>query len=338
MQALAFRRVTVVRCDPDHRFDQTTRFVANRHETEAALLLTRPGWKRRRVVRGTAVASVAACLTLLAACGGSGSGSASAQTGATSVSKATGHLGQMQTAQTAQVGIVNQPPFSGQSPTGGTVGFSPELAQQILKDLGVPKLTTIVGQYGDMIPGLQAGRWDFVGASLVITPQRCSQVIFSDPIVSDMVKLAYTGSSAASSLKDLIANPNIKVGILTGSTYIKTFEAAGLPDSRLVQFNDIRSGLDGVLAGRADVLAGSASGFNIQGIDSKIKFTKGLTDVPPSISAFAFKQSDTDLRDSFNADLKKLQKNDTYAKILKKWGFTGTEINGLTTQQACQSS
>lgn len=303
------------------------------------MLLTRPTWKRRRTARNAAVASVVACASLLAACGGGGGSSASTQSGATSVSKATGHLGELQTAGTATIGIVNQPPFSGQSPTGGTVGFSPELAQQILKDLGVPKMTSIVGQYGDMIPGLQAGRWDMVGASLVVQPARCQQVIFSDPIVSDVVKLAYTGSTAApSTLKDLIANPDLKVGILTGSTYIKTFEAAGLPESRFVQFNDIRSGLDGVLAGRADVLAGSASGFNIPGIDSKIKLTKGLSDIPPSISAFAFKQSDTDFRDAVNADLAKLKKNGDYTKILKKWGFTGHEVDGLTTKQGCSAS
>lgn len=295
------------------------------------------GSTSRRTVRSAAVAAIAASIGLVAACGGSGA--AGSQKGNPSAAKASGHLGQLQTANSATVGIVNQPPFSGVSPTGGTVGFSPQLAKQILYDLGVGNTKPTLGVYGDMIPGLNAGRWDLIGASLVVTPQRCGQVIFSEPIVSDYVRLAYkSGSNAPTSLKALIADNNLKVGILTGSTYVKTFEAAGLPVSRVVEFNDIRSGLDGVLAGRANVLAGAASGFNITGIDPQIKFTPRLTDVAPSVSAFAFKKSDTALRDAFNTDLKKLIADGQYAKIMKHWGFTGDEIKGLSTRQVCTSS
>jgi polar amino acid transport system substrate-binding protein len=296
------------------------------------------GSTSRRTARGVAVAAIVASIGLVAACGSSG-GAAASQKGNPSAVKASGHLGQLQTGNSATLGIVNQPPFSGLSPTGGTVGFSPQLAKQILYDLGVGNTKPVLGQYGDMIPGLNAGRWDLIGASLVITPQRCGQVIFSEPIMSDYVRLAYkTGTSAPTSLKALIADNNLKVGILSGSTYVKTFEAAGLPASRIVEFNDIRDGLSGILAGRANVLAGSASGFNITGIDPQVKFTPRLTDVAPSISAFAFKKSDTALRDSFNTALKKLIADGQYANILKKWGFTGNETKGLSTQQACAGS
>lgn len=298
----------------------------------------------RRTARGLALATaVAACVGLVAACGGGSGGTDSASGGNShgnpSAPKATGHLGQLQQANSANVGIVNQPPFSGVSPTGGTVGFSPQLAKQILFDLGVGGMKPVLGEYGDMIPGLNAGRWDFVGASLVVTPARCEQVIFSNPIVSDYVRLAHkSGTDAPTSLKALIAANDVKVGMLTGSTYVKSFEAAGLPKSRIVEFNDIRSALDGITAGRVGVVAGSATGFNISGISSQIEFTPRLSDIPPSVSAFAFKKSDTAMRDAFNQDLAKLISDGQYAKILKKWGFTGKEINGLSTQQACTST
>ena len=104
-----------------------------------------------------------------------------------------------------------------------------------------------------------------------------------------------------------------------------------------MQFNDIRSALDGLTAGRVDVVAGSASGFNITDIGSQIALTPRLSDVAPSVSAFAFKKSDTALRDAVNKDLAKLIADGKYGKILKQWGFTGKEINGLTIQQACTS-
>lgn len=287
-----------------------------------------------RTARGIVAGAVAASLALLTACGSGGSDGSNK--GNPSAPKASGHLGIMQTKKIATVGVVNQPPFSGVSPTGKAIGASPALAKQILYDLGVGKMKPVVGEYGDMIPGVNANRWDFIGASLVVTPQRCSQVLFSDPIVSDYVRIAYkNGTSPPTSLKALIANPNLKLGLLTGSTYVKTFESAGLPASRVVEFNDIRSGMDGVLAGRVAALAGSATGFKITGIDSKIRLTGRLTDVPPSVSAFAFKKSDTAMRDAFNGDLKRLIANGQYVKIMQKAGFTGNEIKGMSTQKAC---
>lgn len=289
----------------------------------------------RRAVLGVAIGTA---LALAAAGCGSGSDSGGVPGGDTSAATTGGHLKQMQQQDSATVGVVNQPPFSGVSPTGGTVGFSPELAHRILSDLGVHNMKAVVGQYGDMIPGLKANRWDFVAASLVVTPVRCQQVIFSEPIVSDYVRLASTASDVPTSLKGVIAKPEMKVGILTGSTYIQQFEKAGMPKSRFVEFNDIRSGLAGLLAGRIDVMAGSATGFNIKGLDPKIKLGPRLSDLPPSISAFALKQSDTQLRDAINADLKKLKQSGEYATILKKWGFTGDEVKGLTSEQGCSGS
>ena len=39
-----------------------------------------------------------------------------------------------------------------------------------------------VATYGELVPGMFAGRWDFVAASLTITKERCGQVLFSDPM------------------------------------------------------------------------------------------------------------------------------------------------------------
>jgi polar amino acid transport system substrate-binding protein len=170
-----------------------------------------------------------------------------------------------------------------------------------------------------------------------VTPTRCQQVIFSNPIISDYVRAAYTSGSAPTSLKQIIASKQ-KVGILTGSTYISQFESMGMPASQLVQFTDIRSALSAMQAGRVGMVLGSASGFNIQGIPSSVKLSNRLSDIPASVSAFAFKKSDTALRNAVNTDLQKLESDGQYAKIAKQWGFTGKEIDGLSTAAACQAS
>ena len=82
----------------------------------------------------------------------------------------------------AKVGIANAPPFSQLRPDGTMTGVGPAVAQRVLEKLGVPRLEGAIATYGELIPGMLAGRWDFVAASMTITKERCGQVLYADPI------------------------------------------------------------------------------------------------------------------------------------------------------------
>jgi polar amino acid transport system substrate-binding protein len=219
------------------------------------------------------------------------------------------------------MGVVNQLPISGVTEDGSLAGFAPTLAKEILHSLGVDTIKPLVGQYGDMVPGLQAGRWDLVTATLIITPERCKQVLYSDPLNVDYVRFASNGKIDLKSFKDL-ASSGKKVGILTGSVYIQTAKDAGVKADQILEYSDVRAGLDAVMAGRVVAFAGSSSGFNIDNIPSAIVLSDKLTDVPVSVGAFTFAKTSVVLRDAFNSELEKMAKSGEYQSIMKKWEYT----------------
>ena len=47
--------------------------------------------------------------------------------------------------------------------------------------LGVKKVDAVLTEWGALIPGLKAGRFDVIAAGMYITPERCKQVAFADP-------------------------------------------------------------------------------------------------------------------------------------------------------------
>ena len=79
------------------------------------------------------------------------------------------------------MGIANEPPF-GYLETDGTVaGEAPTVARAVFERLGVKGLEPVVVEFGSLIPGLKAGRFDVIAAGMYITPARCREVLFSDP-------------------------------------------------------------------------------------------------------------------------------------------------------------
>src|SRR5919204_4437850 len=87
---------------------------------------------------------------LLAACGGSSQ----------NASTSNDLLSKLKKAGVVNIGLANDPPASIIKPDGSVSGEGPVTVQMIMKKLGVPKVHGIVGTFGELVPGLQAGRWD----------------------------------------------------------------------------------------------------------------------------------------------------------------------------------
>jgi polar amino acid transport system substrate-binding protein len=57
----------------------------------------------------------------------------------------------------------------------------PILRRTALSLLGVKEVDGVLTEWGSLIPGLRAGRFDAIVASMYITPTRCKQIIFANP-------------------------------------------------------------------------------------------------------------------------------------------------------------
>src|SRR5690349_11223516 len=80
-----------------------------------------------------------------------------------------------------RVGFANEAPFGYATPDGKLTGEAPEVAKAVLAKMGISQVDGVLTEFGSLIPGLLAGRFDIIAAGMFITPKRCEQIRFSEP-------------------------------------------------------------------------------------------------------------------------------------------------------------
>ena len=254
-----------------------------------------------------------------------------------------GTLEEVKAVGAIKVGLANQPPYSGLNPDGTVSGFVPTLIKEIMGRLGVPKVEGFVATYGELIPGLQAGRWQMIGASFRLTKDRCGQVAFADPVTFDGAAIAYVpgatdkpGDSLAS-----VAASGEAVGILQGSYLLKSAESAGIDAAKVSQFPNNPALIDGLLAKRVPLVV--STNASLRGLqkarDDAFQIVYPLSDDPPKGSGPAFRQQDNDLRDAFQKELRAMKASGELDKLAAEFGFAPPppSLANATAESVCAS-
>jgi len=247
-------------------------------------------------------------------------------------------LDQLRKAGVLKIGIANQPPYSGLNPDGTVTGLAPAVVQTIMGRLGVPKIEGHIAPYGQLIPGLQAGRWDMIGAALTITKARCEQVRYADPIVFDGGSIAYApGTPAPKSIEDA-GKQGLKVGMLTGSYLLQSAQKLGVPAANISQFQDNPSLMDGLAARRIQIAISTYSALRDlrKARNNAFDIVYPLPDDLPHGSSGAFRPGDTEFHAAYQAELKKMKQSGEFLKLSQQHGFEvpAGSLN-MTADEAC---
>jgi polar amino acid transport system substrate-binding protein len=251
-----------------------------------------------------------------------------------------GLLAKLRSAKKVRVGIANQPPFSALNPDGTLTGAAPTISKTIMERLGVPEMEGFIATYGELIPGMMAGRWDFVSASLTITPARCSQVKFADPLIYDGAAIIYlkgTDGPAPTKLAD-VAKLDIPFGVLQGGADLRATLAAGVSPANIMQFETDQATVDALLAKRMKY--GLATHSALQTImaqrNIQLEIVYPIPDDQARGSSCAFRPADTDLYDAYQKELRAMRESGEYLSIIRKFGYdTPPELMKITADQAC---
>lgn len=282
-------------------------------------------WSRRKVLSGAVALPIVA---------------RSSRVWAQAAAPGQGLLARLQAAKKVTVGLANQPPFSGLDPDGTLTGIGPTLTKLIMGRLGVPDVTGIAATYGELIPGLQAGRWDFIAATLVITKQRCAQVLFSDPVLFDGGAFIYLKGAFADPPKlvaDLIAR-NLIIGVSAGGAHARVALEAGVNPANIRQFPSDVATIDGLAAKRIQLAFGSNASlgyvYRQRGLDVAVAFP--VADDPENGAACAFRLTDKDLHGAFQQELRALKSSGDYAGLSRQFGFDmPPELVSVTSDKIC---
>lgn len=276
-------------------------------------------------------------LVLLAGCTATGGGAGESTAGGST-------LAELQEAGTITVGFAGEAPYSfmeGDELTGATVA----LHKAIFANLGIDTVEGVSTDFGALIPGLQAGRFDVVSAGMSILPERCQQATFSEPEFNYTTALMVpTGNPMGLTDMQSIVDSGARMATLTGAVEGSYADSLGIDATNVGTPQD---GMDAVVNGRADVFALTGISLNwmkqnspaaaVEVTDSFVAVIDGVPQVGAGGTVFV--NGNQELVDAYNTELAKITANvDDYLAIVGDFGFTAAELPDptLTTAVLCE--
>ena len=302
--------------------------------------MSHPRMSRRDLMRRSALAG-ALTLTpgvLLSACGDGAPAASNGNGNGNGEDVPDDTLAAVQEAGFIRVALANEPPYTEVTGDGEVTGAAIEVPRAVLAHMGIDEVDGVVVQYDAMIPGLQAGRFDLVTAGLFITPERCSEVIYSEPDVcgTESFLVPEGNPLGLTNYASLVENGAV-VGVPGGSVEEEYAEDAGVEDIEIIP--DSVSGVEAVQAGRIDAYA--LPSLSIQGLlesdPDGVEEVGPIDDVPVACAGAAFRPQDESFREAYNEALEAVKESGEFAEILESFGFPADVAMETTAEQLCET-
>ncbi|GAA2130509.1 transporter substrate-binding domain-containing protein [Nocardioides bigeumensis] len=295
---------------------------------------------RRRRAGGSAARSlVAAVLAVsLAACGGGGGdggGGGSA-------------FDDIKEAGVIKVGYANEAPYAYQQ-GGELTGTAMELLKAFFAEHDVEVEGEVV-EFAGLIPGLEADRYDIVGAGMYILPERCEIANFGPPEyqMNTAFAVARGNPLGITSYQDVVDSDAV-YATSSGVAEIEYAEVAGVPEDRIKIYPSYADAAAALGAGRVDVMAQQQMGLKstLEALDSDRVEYVDLTEPPidvrgnPAVGygGTVFPKESEDLREAYTEWLAQAREDGSYQEIMAEFGFGPDNIPpaDLTAEDLCSA-
>ncbi len=241
-----------------------------------------------------------------------------------------------------RIGFANEAPYAYATASGKLTGESPSVFKYVMKKLGINKVDGVLTEWGSLIPGLKAGRFDAIVAAMYVTPKRCKQVIFANPTyaISEAFIVKKGNPDGINTFADAIKK-GLKVAFIAGTVEVRYAQMAGLSREQQLIVPNFASGVAAITAGRASAVAlTSLTAKSLAIKDNAIERAKPFTFTNNGKSykgegSFAFRKDDSHLRDAVNAQLAKFIGTPAHLAMVEKFGFDKSNLPDKTTAQLC---
>src|SRR5690606_24442136 len=233
------------------------------------------------------------------------------------------------------VATANEIPY-GWVENGQAFGIAPEVATAVLETMGITNITWTVTEFGSLIPGLIANRFDLVAASQAVLPARCEQVSFSkiNSSYGEGFLVAAGNPQNIHSYDDFVDNPSLRMGIVSGADQLDFAQAYGLNENQIVPLNANADAPSALTANRIDAYA--ATGLTAAGLaenNARVEvadpFVDPVIDGEPvrSFGAFTFSQRDAEFLAAYNEALAAFHETPAYREILLSHGLSDGDVD-----------
>jgi polar amino acid transport system substrate-binding protein len=242
-----------------------------------------------------------------------------------------------------RVGFANEAPFGYATPDGKLTGEAPEVAKAVLAKMGIAQVDGVLTEFGSLIPGLKAGRFDIIAAGMFINPKRCAEIAFSEPSygIGQAMLVTKGNPKAVKDYATFASNADLKLAVMAGAVEAGYAKDAGVPEAQLVSLPDQSSLLAAVQSGRADGAALSALSIadmakKGEGVESTTPFGEVAGKSVKGHGAFGFRKDDKDLYEAFNNELKKFLGSPEHIALVTPFGFGKDYLPNKTMEQLCK--
>jgi polar amino acid transport system substrate-binding protein len=209
---------------------------------------------------------------------------------------------------------------------GGVEGFNVDLINEAGRRMG-RKVEIFSAEFSGLIPAMQSGKLDFVGAPTTVTPERAKQLLFAEGYLNTFYQFVVPATKPdIKSLDDLKGKT---VASNKGSAYDKWLQDnSGKLGLKAESYGTNADAMQAVMSGRAD--AGLTG--NTVAAYAVLRSNKQLKLVPLKVDqglvwGAAFRKDDVALRNAFEDALECMKMDGTVVKLAEKW-FGSKEAGG----------
>ncbi|MFQ5955492.1 MAG: ectoine/hydroxyectoine ABC transporter substrate-binding protein EhuB [Kiloniellales bacterium] len=240
-----------------------------------------------------------------------------------------------------RIGFANEVPWAYPGENNAPKGFVNAIANGILNKMGITNIEPVVTEWGGLIPGLNANRFDVITGGMYILNSRCENVNFSDPIgvFGDAFIVQKGNPKGLQTYQDI---KNAGAVLVTGAGYniVEVAKKQGILATSIMEVPGPTEILAAVRSGRAD--AGGVTFFTAQNLAKKSGGAVEVTD-PSKLPKWtlnwvgiAFRKADTDFLVAFNEALAGYLGSDEMMQAVAEYGYTKSQLPGdTTTEYAC---
>ncbi|WP_406156120.1 ABC transporter substrate-binding protein [Streptomyces sp. NBC_00882] len=227
------------------------------------------------------------------------------------------------TSLTLAVSVSGQPPGTSILDDGKTLaGQDVDFANAVAKVLDI-RLKTEQASFEAILPALDSGKYDLGVGNFGVTDERRRTIDFVT-YINDGQGFATRSDSKLTRITDLTQLCGLNVATGAGTTFEATLEDNKhlcTKPYKVQTYNEQGAIWSSLQQGRSDVVMSTINGLRYAVAHQQgVKF---LNEYHRLDVGFAFKKG-TPLAKAFQAAVNDLIKDGTYARILKKWGTTGS--------------
>ena len=207
-------------------------------------------------------------------------------------------------------------PHAMPSVRGGVEGYNIDLANEIARRLG-RKIQIDATQFSGLVPGLQAGTYDFIAAPVTVTKERAESLLFAEGYINtDFQFVTKKDAPEAKALEDFKGKT---IAVNKGSTYdIWARDLAAKVGWSVESYGTTTDAVQAIVSGRAyGLIAGNTAAAWAVKNNPLIKLS--FLHSTGAVFAIPVRKDNVALRDRIDGAIECMKKDGFLAKLHEKW-------------------